>query len=87
MNAAAGAGVCVCVCQYMSISTCVVVCINWSAKHFGAGFSPQKPYTKAVLQLDNTECVCECVCVSGALGRIISTIFSSFTLQTDSHLF
>lgn len=55
-----------CVCQYMSISTCVVVCINWSAKHFGAGFSPQKPYTKAVLQLDNTECVCECVCVSGA---------------------
>ena len=57
MNASTGAEVCVCVCVCVSLclSMCATVCINSSRRHLREGFSPQKPHTKAVVQL---ACVC-----------------------------
>lgn len=48
----------VCVRQFMSVSMCATVCINWSRRHLTEGFSPQKPLTMAGLQLGS---VCACV--------------------------
>lgn len=51
----------VCVRQFMSVSMCATVCINWSRRHLTEGFSPQKPLTMAGLQLGSV-----CACVAGA---------------------
>ena len=73
-------------CEFMSVSMCATVCINWRRRHLRERFSSQKPHTKAVLQLGNMCVYTVYVCVSGTWNFTRIQI-DCFFLLTNTHSF